>query len=123
MHIVSQGAGQQSYGWFGSYDGRSTRLGVASDPTAAPGKYTAKVYCAEGTDPSTGDNLQVVRTFSLSQTVTAAAPVLRVTPSPAPPGSTVSVGDGGGCGAYSAVAQQVQVSAVDAGPAAARLHR
>ena len=114
MHIVSQGAGQQSYGWFGSYDGRSTSLAVATDPAAVPGKYTAKVYCAEGTDPSTGDNLRVVRTFSLTQTVTAVAPVLQVTPSPAPPGSTISVGDGGGCGAYPTVAQQVQVSVFDA---------
>ena len=114
MFIVTDGAGQPSYGGWsgGTYPSGPQSINVGTSVTATPGIYTAHIACKQSLDnpPVTGT---IVASYRFTQTVTSTARHLAVSPNPISPGDVVIVADGGGCGPYSAVAQSVTIELFD----------
>ncbi|MEU8606639.1 cutinase family protein [Actinoplanes sp. NPDC048791] len=111
--VVTRGAGQGVPG-VESYDEFSSGAWVGSSGNAVPGSYPASVVCEASTDPNVRTGGRSLSTYSFTQTVTTARPVLGVSPAAARPGQVLTVTDGGGCGAYPTPAQTAEVSVYDA---------
>jgi hypothetical protein len=114
MWLISQGAGQTNYGGaIGPYawPGISMTVGTANDVT--PGNYTAYIACRHSPDGSQWDGT-IVKTYEFTQTITAPTNHLQISPAVIPPGSTMTVRDGSGCGAYPTPAQTVTIEVFDA---------
>ncbi|MFB9450043.1 cutinase family protein [Dactylosporangium vinaceum] len=114
--VVTRGAGQgPSEGFTDPYNGLfSNGARVASAENVAPGTYPATVSCEASTDPNVRTGGRSLATYTFTQTVTTTKPLLGVNPAAARPGQTLTVTDGGGCGAYPTPAQSVSVAVHDA---------
>jgi len=113
--VVARGAGQApSEGFVDPYDEFSSGARVGSSENAAPGSYPATVSCEASTDPNTRTGGRSLATYTFTQTVTTAKPLLGVSPAAVRPGQVLTVTDGGGCGAYPTPAQSVEVAVHDA---------
>jgi hypothetical protein len=113
--VVTRGAGQAPSEVFTDpYDGFSSGFRIGSSANAAPGSYPATVSCEASTDPNVRTGGRSLSTYTFTQTVTTAKPILGVSPASARPGQVLTVTDGGGCGEYPASAQSVEVAVHDA---------
>lgn len=113
MHAATQPAGWTIYnsvslvpeGYvFGQF------LQTTSD--LAVGGHDAYVFCLDGYEYPTKPGF-IVKTYRFTQTVTALTSHVQASPSVVPPGSVMTLSDGGGCGPYTTTPQYAHISVSD----------
>jgi hypothetical protein len=103
-HLNARGAGQPYMTRESDRVGPSTT--VYTDQNASVGSHTAYILCED-------EHYASLKTYTFAQTITAPARQLDFDRDSVRTGATVVIRDGGGCGSFSTVPQQVHVMIFD----------